>query len=185
MPPPQKDRCIAVMGFRSVGKSSLTIQFVENQFVDAYDPTIENTFEKMIKLGNQEYKLKIVDTAGQDEYSIFPQSLTFTIHGYVLVYTVTSQKSFDVVKIIHEKLLDTTGNVNVPVVLVGNKKDLHMERVISTAEGKELANSWNANFIESSAKQNESVVDIFKTLLEIIEKKDGGTQKKDSECVLL
>ena len=25
------------------GKSSLTIQFVENQFVDAYDPTIENS----------------------------------------------------------------------------------------------------------------------------------------------
>ena len=25
------------------GKSSLTIQFVEGQFVDAYDPTIENS----------------------------------------------------------------------------------------------------------------------------------------------
>lgn len=25
------------------GKSSLTIQFVENQFVDSYDPTIENS----------------------------------------------------------------------------------------------------------------------------------------------
>ena len=49
-------------------------------------------FEKMLRLGNQEFKLKIVDTAGHDEYSIFPQSLTVTIHGYVLVYTVTSQK---------------------------------------------------------------------------------------------
>jgi hypothetical protein len=26
-----------------IGKSSLTIQFVENQFVDSYDPTIENS----------------------------------------------------------------------------------------------------------------------------------------------
>lgn len=26
-----------------VGKSSLTIQFVEGQFVDSYDPTIENS----------------------------------------------------------------------------------------------------------------------------------------------
>ena len=26
-----------------LGKSSLTIQFVENQFVDSYDPTIENS----------------------------------------------------------------------------------------------------------------------------------------------
>ena len=29
--------------FFPTGKSSLTIQFVENQFVDAYDPTIENS----------------------------------------------------------------------------------------------------------------------------------------------
>lgn len=27
----------------TTGKSSLTIQFVEGQFVDAYDPTIENS----------------------------------------------------------------------------------------------------------------------------------------------
>lgn len=29
--------------FVSAGKSSLTIQFVEGQFVDSYDPTIENS----------------------------------------------------------------------------------------------------------------------------------------------
>ncbi|KAG9347791.1 hypothetical protein JZ751_003806, partial [Albula glossodonta] len=42
MPQP-KSRKIAVLGYRSVGKSSLTIQFVEGQFVDSYDPTIENS----------------------------------------------------------------------------------------------------------------------------------------------
>jgi len=30
-------------------------------------------------------------------------------HGYVLVYSITSQKSFEVVKIIYEKLLDVMG----------------------------------------------------------------------------
>ncbi|TFK01246.1 GTP-binding protein Rheb [Platysternon megacephalum] len=40
--PPSKSRKIAILGYRSVGKSSLTIQFVEGQFVDSYDPTIEN-----------------------------------------------------------------------------------------------------------------------------------------------
>lgn len=44
---------------------------------------------------------------------------------------------------------------SVPVVLVGNKKDLHMDRVITQEEGKKLANSWNAVFLEASAKQNE------------------------------
>lgn len=64
---PPKQRRIAVLGFRSVGKSSLTIQFVEGQFVDSYEPTIENTFNKALKLKGQEYQLTLVDTAGQDE----------------------------------------------------------------------------------------------------------------------
>lgn len=44
---------------------------------------------------------------------------------------------------------------SVPVVLVGNKTDLHQERTVSTEEGKKLADSWRAAFLETSAKQNE------------------------------
>ena len=43
----------------------------------------------------------------------------------------------------------------VPIVLVGNKKDLHMQRVVTFEMGKKLASEWNVSFIESSAKQNE------------------------------
>nr|CAD7403782.1 unnamed protein product [Timema cristinae] len=77
------------------------------------------------------------------------------IHGYVLVYSITSSKSFEVVQIIYDKLLDMTGKVHVPIVLVGNKTDLHMERMISSEEGKRLAELWKAAFLETSAKQNE------------------------------
>uniref|UniRef100_A0A8C0QIQ4 GTP-binding protein Rheb n=1 Tax=Canis lupus familiaris TaxID=9615 RepID=A0A8C0QIQ4_CANLF len=139
-------------------KSSLTIQFVEGQFVDSYDPTIENTFTKLITVNGQEYHLQLVDTAGQDEYSIFPQTYSIDINGYILVYSVTSIKSFEVIKVIHGKLLDMVGKVQIPIMLVGNKKDLHMERVISYEEGKALAESWNAAFLESSAKENQASV---------------------------
>ncbi|XP_077993302.1 GTP-binding protein Rheb-like [Glandiceps talaboti] len=182
---PPKQRKIALMGFRSVGKSSLTIQFVEGQFVDAYDPTIENTFTKTFKIRGQEFQLQLVDTAGQDEYSIFPQSYTVDIHGYVLVYSVTSEKSFEVIKVIHEKLLDMIGKVQVPIVLVGNKTDLHMERVISPEIGKNLADSWKAGFVESSAKENESVVDVFRSILIEIEKQDGNPEQAKSDCTIL
>lgn len=173
------------------------------------------------------------------------------IHGYVLVYSITSLKSFDVVKIIYEKLNDYNGKLQyvyyylilnfillryfhvplielkrnfkrcslflvlspfycyshekrvpistvsirqtaqnlflslllilyinlfsiilllhilskvlfnytlcfrVPIVLVGNKTDLHMDRMVSTEEGRRLASLWKAEFLETSAKQNE------------------------------
>jgi len=185
---PPKQRKIAIMGFRSVGKSSLTIQFVEGQFVDMYDPTIENTFTKPIKVKGQEYNLRLVDTAGQDEYSIFPQAYAIDIHGYCLVYSINSQKSYDVCRIIYEKLLDVTGRVHVPIVLVANKVDLHLERCISTEEGKRLAEFMKADFVEVSAKENTAVNDLFQTLIISIERSlnetGENTQEKTSKCVL-
>jgi Ras family protein len=81
-----KKRKIAVLGSRSVGeliqlillypraqynsltaigKSSLVVQFTENQFIDSYYPTIENTFSKGVNYKGVEYECDIIDTAGQ------------------------------------------------------------------------------------------------------------------------
>jgi Ras homolog enriched in brain len=80
---------VCVLGYMGVGKSSLTIQYctlidtykmvlpdalfmyAEGQFIDAYSPTIENTFQKTVKHRDTEYLIEILDTAGQDEYQIF------------------------------------------------------------------------------------------------------------------
>ncbi len=64
MSEPRK-RKIAVLGSRSVGKSSLVVRYVEDAFVDSYYPTIENIFNKKIRYKNQEYECDIIDTAGQ------------------------------------------------------------------------------------------------------------------------
>ncbi|XP_024610275.1 GTP-binding protein Rheb [Neophocaena asiaeorientalis asiaeorientalis] len=192
--PPQREcgadvsLCLGALRRRAVTwawKSSLTIQFVEGQFVDSYDPTIENTFTKLITVNGQEYHLQLVDTAGQDEYSIFPQTYSIDINGYILVYSVTSIKSFEVIKVIHGKLLDMVGKVQIPIMLVGNKKDLHMERVISYEEGKALAESWNAAFLESSAKENQTAVDVFRRIILEAEKIDGAASQGKSSCLVM
>jgi len=45
-------------------------------------------------------------------------------HGYALVYSVASRQSYDIAKILFEKILDLTGLRTVPCVLVGSKSDL-------------------------------------------------------------
>ena len=61
------------------------------------------------------------------------------------------------IKIIRDKILNYTGTDWVPIVIVGNKSDLHGQRQISTEEGEELAALWNCQSCESSAKHNENV----------------------------
>lgn len=170
------------MGFRSVGKSSLSIQFVEGQFVDSYDPTIENTFHTTIKHKGQEFTIDLVDTAGQDEYTILPQSYVVDNHGYILVYSVTSRKSFEVVQDIRDRLLDLTGTTFLPILLVGNKTDLHMEREITQEDGINLAKRWKADFLETSAKDNKAVQQIFHRIIDEIDKQQNGKDTKDKGC---
>ena len=57
-----------------------------------------------------DYELLLVDTAGQDEYSLMPPEYSVDIHGYVLVYSIDSEKSHEVCQILHEKLIDLIGN---------------------------------------------------------------------------
>lgn len=48
------------------------------------------------------------------------------IHGYVLVYSIDSLKSFEICQILYDKIVDMVGDPKVPVVLVGNKTDLEV-----------------------------------------------------------
>ena len=90
----------------SPGKSSLTVQYVDGHFVDSYYPTIENTFSKVIRYRTQDFAVEIIDTAGQDEYTILNSKHFIGIHGYMLVYSVSSLPSFEMVQVIRDKILN-------------------------------------------------------------------------------
>ncbi|GAA6061955.1 hypothetical protein JCM10212_001997 [Sporobolomyces blumeae] len=166
-----KQRKIALLGSRSVGKSSLSVQFVDSHFVDSYYPTIENTFSKIVRYKGQEFGLDIVDTAGQDEFSILSSRHAIGLHGWILVYSVASRTSFEMCSIIREKILNYTGRDAVPMVLVGNKSDLAVQRQVTRQEGMDLAASWGKTaFMESSARTNENVAKIFESVVAEIEK---------------
>ena len=49
-----------------VGKSALTIQLIQNHFVDEYDPTIEDSYRKQVVIDGETCLLDILDTAGQE-----------------------------------------------------------------------------------------------------------------------
>jgi len=173
------------MGYQNVGKSSLCVQFVDQVFVESYDPTIENTFRANVKVHGDEYTLELIDTAGQDEYSGIPEQYSMEIQGYILVYSITNDKSFDTCKDLYRKLLDVKGQVSVPVVLVGNKIDLHQQRVVSSEEGKRLADEWSAVFVETSAKKRDTVVDVFEKVIIEIEKSEGVPKPGgEPKCVI-
>lgn len=107
----------------------------------------------------------------------------------MLVYSVASKQSFEMVKIIRDKVLnhlvrsarnpplytpcrltDAKGADWVPIVVVGNKSDLHIQRQVTAEEGKALTTEWNCAWTEASARHNENVVKAFELMIAEVEK---------------
>lgn len=110
------------------------------------------------------------------------------VHGYVLVFSITSRQSLDTLSQVNDVLLNALGDApedQVPRVLVGSMKDLESMRQVSHEEASAFARSIGVPYIECSSKTGENVADVFHTLLKEIEKDDGLlTEAGPSPCVI-
>ena len=165
---------LVIVGGGGVGKSALTIQFIQNHFIDEYDPTIEDSYRKQVTIDNQTCLLDILDTAGQEEYSAMRDQYMRTGQGFLLVYAITSRGSFSEIVAFKEQILRVKDKDRVPMILVGNKSDLEPERQVTTGEGQDLARTFSSPFMESSAKTRVNVEEAFFELVREIRKSGGG-----------
>lgn len=177
-----KRRKILVLGSPGVGKSAMIMRFKDDIFLDYYDPTIQTTYKKTLQFNNENIELELIDIDGQTEYTIFSFSkFSFGIHGYILAYSIENRQSFELLKILHSKLIGLVGR-DVPKILVANKCDLTNRREISVEEGKALAKSINCPFLEVSAKSSDNINKMFHTILVEIKKYENNVDIKNLTC---
>ncbi|KAJ3437434.1 ras-like protein rasd [Anaeramoeba flamelloides] len=172
---------IVVVGGGGVGKSALTIQLVQNHFVDVYDPTIEDSYRRQVVIDEETCLLDILDTAGQEEYSAMRDSYMREGEGFLVVYAINSRNSFDEVSSFREQITQAKDSDEVPMMIVGNKNDLENERQVSQGEGTDLAKSFNSPFIETSAKTRTNVEEAFFGLVREIRKVKFGSNNDNEK----
>ena len=128
---------LVVVGAGGVGKSALTIQLIQNHFVDEYDPTIEDSYRKQVTLvvrvlvqlrwlvsgtvvqvviDGETCLLDILDTAGQEEYSAMRDQYMRTGEGFLIVFAVNNAKSFEDITQYREQIKRVKDAEEVPMV---------------------------------------------------------------------
>lgn len=152
---------LVVMGTGGVGKSALTIQYVQQHFVENYDPTIEDSYRRQATVDGKQYMLEILDTAGTEQFKAMRDLYMKNGQGFLLLYSVIAQSSFNEVEDIRAQIVRVKDREDVPMVLVGNKCDLADQRVIPTTTGAETAKKFNCAFYETSAKTRTNVEEVF------------------------
>jgi len=156
---------VYVLGMGTVGKSSLTLRLVNDIFVESYDPTIEDSYQKYFTIDHIREKIEIYDTAGQDEYRTMRDQWSISGDAFVVVYSVASQLSFEEVEVRIQELKQIRTEHLLPLVIVGNKCDLEQEREVLYEEGKSIAEKWDCPFFETSAKND---INVDKAFYEVI-----------------
>ncbi|PBP26335.1 mitochondrion protein [Diplocarpon rosae] len=164
---------LVLLGESAVGKSSLVLRFVKDQFDDFRESTIGAAFlTQTISLDdNTTVKFEIWDTAGQERYKSLAPMYYRNANCAVVVYDITQAKwvksSLDKAKQ-WVKELQRQANENIIIALAGNKLDLVTsqpdKRAITTADAEAYAKEAGLLFFETSAKTSENVRELFTSI---------------------
>ncbi|XP_051990640.1 GTP-binding protein Di-Ras1-like [Xyrauchen texanus] len=188
MPEQSNDYRVVVFGAGGVGKSSLVLRFVKGTFRDTYIPTVEDTYRQVISCDKSVCTLQITDTTGSHQFPAMQRLSISKGHAFILVYSITSKQSLEELKPIYQQILAIKGNMeNIPIMLVGNKSD-ETQREVKNDDGEAQAKTWKCAFMETSAKTNHNVTELFQELLNLEKKRnmslniDGKRSGKQSRA---
>lgn len=164
---------ILVIGDSGVGKSCLLTRFVDDTYSDNFQTTVGVDFKiHTVELDGVTVKLQLWDTAGQERFRNIVSSYYRGAHGAVVVYSITDEDSFKNVKMWLGEI-ERFGNHAVKKILVGNKADLPGKRQVDFKVAQAFAEEHGLTVIETSAKEDKNVEQMFLALVADIKRVQG------------
>lgn len=170
---------LLIIGNSSVGKTSFLFRYADDSFTSAFVSTVGIDFKvKTIYRNDKRVKLQIWDTAGQERYRTITTAYYRGAMGFLLMYDITSQDSFNAVQDWATQIKTYSWD-NAQVVLIGNKLDLEEDRQVPAEDAQRLATELGFQFFEASAKDNINVKQVFDKLVDVICEKMNETVNGD------
>ncbi|XP_050712943.1 GTP-binding protein REM 2-like isoform X2 [Eriocheir sinensis] len=157
---------VVMIGAPGVGKSTLITQFMTSEYMCAYDDspgTDEGSTERSVSVSLEGEEAELVFIHLQD----ITQAIAREGHadGWVVLYSISDRESFKAASTGLGKVWSLGHVTNRAVILVGNKTDLERTRVVTTAEGRTLATTYECKFIEVSAGFDHNVDELLVGIL--------------------
>ena len=168
---------ILIIGDTNVGKTSLLLRYIDDYFPDKHMATIGVEYRvKAIEYRGFKIKLQLWDTAGQERFHSITKNFFQNADGILFVYDITNKKSFKGVKNWIKESEEIKDDIQ--KIIVGNKCDMIHQRVVTNQEVEKYCNENKIDFIETSAKDNINLKEVFNKIIELIFK-----DKSDEEII--
>ena len=196
---PCNEMRVVLCGSKNVGKSNILLRFKCGEFLDEYDPTIEDGYRKQTVVDGMVFLWDILDAFQQFEFEQMAQQWMEIGDYFLFIYDISNRNSFQkipsYIDAIDRIKREYDGENEWFGVIIGNKCDLMEQRQISIKEGEELTDKYeNLTFMEASPKNDINCVKAFHVCAQWYLKNkfmedymDGNysTNSRSSCCVLL
>lgn len=154
---------VVLLGESGVGKSSLVLRLVKDEWLESQHSTVGASFFRYsTQVDEKTVNFDIWDTAGQERYKSLASMYYRGAAAALVVYDITSPDSFERAKYWVREL--TANSPETIVSVVGNKCDLQSLRKVPMEEGKRYTAELSLLFSEASAKDGTKVHDVFQQI---------------------
>jgi len=156
-----KEVKLCLLGESGVGKSSIAVRFVHDNFRPTMEATIGASFlTKTMHVEGRSFKFQIWDTAGQEKYRALAPMYYRGAQAAIIVYDITKEDSFKTLRSwVHE--LQRHGAPNIVLAIAGNKADLEDLREVRHKDALDYAEGIGAVLVETSAKSAININVLF------------------------
>mmetsp|Transcript_37542 Transcript_37542/g.104396 ORF Transcript_37542/g.104396 Transcript_37542/m.104396 type:complete len:250 (-) Transcript_37542:177-926(-) len=161
---------LVVMGRARVGKTAITVRYTSANFVQVYEPTIEDKHVKHTTIASAPACLEIIDTSGDNNYRSLRRCWMKDDAGnagFLFVFSLVDRQTFDELEAFREELMDLYHDDPPPSVLVANKADIdRVQWVVTDDEVRGLRTRWHNCFevVYTSASSGLNVAEAFEPL---------------------
>lgn len=152
---------IVLVGDCFVGKTTFA-RYFDVGYVPIYNPTIGVEYgSSIIHIDNSiPIKCQLWDTAGQEKFRSIIRSYYKNVGGVIFMYDVTKKTSLDNMQIwLDEFDLYKNSTKHISKLIVANKIDDTLHRVITKEQGEKFAKDNNLMYCEISLKKNINIDD--------------------------
>ncbi len=184
---PPREVKVVLLGDQGVGKSSLVLRFVTDNFKIHSETTIGASFmSKLVEAddGGGATNFKIWDTAGQEKYHSLAPMYYRGAAAAIVVYDITRESSFKTLQAWVNELKEL-GPENIVIAIAGNKADLADDRQVAIDAARDYAKSIGPDtlFVETSAKQDLNVSRLFTGLRERLPEQAAGGEAGNANAI--
>ncbi|MFX1343508.1 MAG: Rab family GTPase [Promethearchaeota archaeon] len=174
---------IVICGASSVGKTCLFNRYCFNSFDFDTSPTIGINFHSVhLKINfktnpdetNENYVVNsIFDFGGQERFKPLIPRFMEGANGALLVFDLVNKYSFNQLDFWYEQIIEHTISSDIPIILVGSKRDLLEKTPTSEIVSDKLIQKFVREkqldgFFRTSSLENYNVLEVFKELNNIM-----------------